>query len=296
MSKLKILVATHQKDILFNDDIYMPIQVGKSLSNTDFGIQGDNTGDNISTKNPYYCELTSLYWAWKNLQDFDYIGLCHYRRYFDFSFVPFLMKEEENVTIDYLMNHKEMITPPKSIENYDVILPTSRPFTTNIITCHIINLNVIDISVLEKIILKLYPDYRSSLEYVFYHKQDVPQRNMFIMKKEFFDKYCDFLFSILFQVEKYIKLSPYKHFQRVFGYMGEILLPLFCYHNNLKINRRRILFVTDTMENSSKLSTIKQNIINKVQFKVNNLSKKTNLISDVSEDLLRKEIPELFIE
>lgn len=48
------------------------------------------------------------------------------------------------------MNHKEMITPPKSIENYDVILPTSRPFTTNIITCHIINLNVIDISVLEK--------------------------------------------------------------------------------------------------------------------------------------------------
>ena len=73
MSKLKILVATHQKDILFNDDIYMPIQVGKSLSNTDFGIQGDNTGDNISAKNPYYCELTSLYWAWKNLQDFDYI-------------------------------------------------------------------------------------------------------------------------------------------------------------------------------------------------------------------------------
>ena len=63
---------------------YLPIQVGKAISNTDLGVQGDNTGDNISEKNQSYCELTGIYWAWKNLKNVDYIGLCHYRRYFDF--------------------------------------------------------------------------------------------------------------------------------------------------------------------------------------------------------------------
>ena len=44
----------------------------------------DDEGENISDKNPMYCELTAQYWAWKNL-DADYYGFCHYRRYFNFS-------------------------------------------------------------------------------------------------------------------------------------------------------------------------------------------------------------------
>ena len=68
-----------------HNDVYMPLQVGKALSDVDLGVQGDDEGDNISTKNPNYCELTGLYWAWKNLKDADYIGLAHYRRYFDFK-------------------------------------------------------------------------------------------------------------------------------------------------------------------------------------------------------------------
>ena len=45
------------------------------------GYQPDNIGDNISSKNPSFCELTGLYWAWKNL-DNEYLGLAHYRRHF----------------------------------------------------------------------------------------------------------------------------------------------------------------------------------------------------------------------
>lgn len=57
MSKVKILVCCHKKDNFKNDDIYMPIHVGKSLSNINLGIQGDNTGENISNENPHFCEL-----------------------------------------------------------------------------------------------------------------------------------------------------------------------------------------------------------------------------------------------
>ena len=85
MSVTKILVCCHKPDKFICDDIYMPIHVGKANSKMNLGIQGDDTGDNISSENSHFCELTGLYWAWKNLQNVDYIGLCHYRRYFNFN-------------------------------------------------------------------------------------------------------------------------------------------------------------------------------------------------------------------
>lgn len=77
----KIIVATHKQFTMPADtDLYLPIHVG-SEGKEKLGYQCDNEGDNISSLNPYYCELTGLYWAWKNLEC-DYIGLVHYRRYF----------------------------------------------------------------------------------------------------------------------------------------------------------------------------------------------------------------------
>lgn len=78
---IKILVAAHKSCELPKDDVYLPIQVGKALHpDLDLGFQPDNTGENISEKNPYYSELTAIYWAWKNCNA-DFIGLVHYRRY-----------------------------------------------------------------------------------------------------------------------------------------------------------------------------------------------------------------------
>ena len=79
---VKTMVASHKKCEIPKDCLYLPILVGKALNlNKDFGYQGDNSGENISKKNPYYCELTAVYWRWKNLKA-DYIRLAHYRRYF----------------------------------------------------------------------------------------------------------------------------------------------------------------------------------------------------------------------
>lgn len=297
MPKIKILVATQQNEILCdNNEIYLPIHVGKALSNIELGIIGDNTGENISTKNPYYCELTAIYWGWKNLKDVDYIGLCHYRRYFNFNSHPFLMIEEENVTYEDFLNNIKYTKLDENIFDYDVVLPTSRPFSDNVMKEHIMNLDFIDMAVLEKIILRLYPDYRESIKYVFYKKQDVPQRNMFIMKKDIFDEYCNFLFSILFEVEKYVKLSPYTHYKRIFGFMGELLLPLFCFHNKLRIKRKRILFITKDIQKpkKNKFSIIISNTLCKIRFILNTMSLKTILFSDFFDPLIKKEIPELY--
>ena len=82
---IKIIVCCHKNDIYRDSDIYLPVHVGKANTELSLNMQGDNVGDNISEKNLSYCELTGMYWAWKNLKGVDFIGLCHYRRYFDFD-------------------------------------------------------------------------------------------------------------------------------------------------------------------------------------------------------------------
>ena len=101
------------------DDVYLPIHVGRE-GKEDLGYIGDNTGDNISEKNPNYCELTGLYWAWKNL-DCEYIGLCHYRRYFAHKAKSNSLKDKQQSILtkqDY-----ELL-----LQQYDVILPKKRNY------------------------------------------------------------------------------------------------------------------------------------------------------------------------
>lgn len=82
---LTVLVCCHKQDFFHQGPGFLPIQVGKAISNVDLGIQGDDTGDNISASNPNFCELTAQYWYWKNGNHTKYVGLNHYRRYFDFN-------------------------------------------------------------------------------------------------------------------------------------------------------------------------------------------------------------------
>ena len=79
---IKIIVAAHKKYRMPADDIYLPLHVGAEGKES-IGYQGDNIGENISNLNPYFCELTGMYWMWKNLKA-DYLGLAHYRRHFCF--------------------------------------------------------------------------------------------------------------------------------------------------------------------------------------------------------------------
>ena len=77
---VNIYIAAHKKFNVPNNDIYIPLQVGAE-GKPNLGYTLDCSGDNISLKNPYFCELTGLYWIWKN-SNADYVGLVHYRRFF----------------------------------------------------------------------------------------------------------------------------------------------------------------------------------------------------------------------
>ena len=81
-ANIKILIACHKPSELPRNNLFLPVRVGAALASDDFGLQRDDDGkDNISKKNPGYCELTAIYWAWKNLKA-DYYGLFHYRRFY----------------------------------------------------------------------------------------------------------------------------------------------------------------------------------------------------------------------
>ena len=83
-NRVKIFVVAHKPFEKPEGETLVPIHVGRAVSRLKdemAGMIGDDTGENISEKNPSYCEMTAHYWIWKNVRDCDYVGVCHYLRY-----------------------------------------------------------------------------------------------------------------------------------------------------------------------------------------------------------------------
>lgn len=218
--KVKVLVCCHKpggglNDRRLSNDAYMPIQGGKAISDIDLGIQGDDTGDNISGKNKRYCETTVLYWAWKNLKNVEYIGLEHYRRRFK--------TEITADNIDWLMKGKDFI----------LVRPLGHPVSVADFWRPGIGLD--DFAIFIDTILGLYPDYRKDIIRYFYNNNRNISFHMFVTRWEEFDRYCNFLFSILFEAERRIRPANYTRQNRSLAFMGECLLGLYCMHNKKKV-------------------------------------------------------------
>ena len=242
--KTKILVCCHKKGDFPSDNIYIPIHCGKAISNVELNIQEDNRGDNISSKNPNYCELTALYWAWKNLKNVNYIGLVHYRRFFDFS-SRFVEKEisyvnEYQLIGERINNQKEFVS---IFCKYDIILPKRKVFASNLKKDYCSKHIPEEYEILRNVIKRLFPDYLGSFDYIMNQTNKASCYNMFITRETVFDSYCSWLFTILFAVEKEIKISEYPYQARVFGFMSERLINIYCYHHSLRILYKPILLV-----------------------------------------------------
>ena len=221
-ANIKILVACHKADpAIRQDGIYMPIHVGKSMHpDIDLGFQGDNTGDNISDKNGSYCELTALYWVWKNLpKDVDIVGLCHYRRYFKLD-----AKDPHSHIDGLLKKHDAVILPDhvREISNIGVLTE---------LTCQE------DTALFIDLLIEKYPQWKDTVGRYFYQSNRASWCNMMIMRREIMDRYCDFLFSFLHDLESTLLPIPYTRIVRRMGYFAEMLLGFWLQVNGYSVSR-----------------------------------------------------------
>lgn len=214
---VKIVVATHKKYHMPKDIMYIPLQVGAegkldaSGKKLELGYKKDNIGDNISKKNPYFCELTGLYWAWKNL-DADYIGLVHYRRYFSMhwkSCFKNILKYEE-------------IKP--YLGKIRLFVPKKRYYLIETLYSHYKHTHYIEqLDLTRVIITEKYPQYIMAFDKVV-NKKSAHMFNMVIMDKELLNQYCTWLFDILFTLEERIEMPNLSAFQsRFYGRISEII-------------------------------------------------------------------------
>lgn len=247
----KILVCTHKLNPNIREGgLYLPIHAGKALSKIDLGYIGDDTGDNISTKNTKYCELTTLYWAWKNLKEIDYIGLTHYRRYFDMDLTI------EN--IDNILLKKNIILVKPRIRSKNNIETFSWCCSPE------------DVHIFLDTLLDLYPEYKDAIIMYGFHSNKCIQCNMFISQWDLFDDYCNILFTVLSKVENRIKEHSYTRQNRSLAYLGEFFLGLYVYHRKLKI--KYVDMVTPEEKKTSKIHKIISNSKCNISFFIQNIS------------------------
>lgn len=216
MKDIKIIIAAHKQYFMPSDAMYLPLHVGK-LGKSDIGYQGDDVGENISEKNPNFCELTGLYWAWKNLPN-DYLGLIHYRRFFS---VKSRTERKNNPLETLYLTHEEA---SQLLSQYDVIVPSKRNYYIETLYSHYANtMHVEHLEVTREIIAETCSEYLGSFDAVM-KQRGGHMFNMFIMSKELVNDYCSWLFPILFELEKRIPAEQYSAFHaRFYGRVSELL-------------------------------------------------------------------------
>lgn len=252
----KILICTHKEFNYISDNSFLPIHVGKEISSLNLHYQEDNTGINISSKNKNYCELTALYWAWKNLDEVDTVGLCHYRRFFDFSENKIATEITEITESYFSTNFKNYLFKESLLEGHDIILPNQIVKTRSLYSHYSLSHLPQDFKILEQTVFELYPDYKNSFQKVMFENNSFSPFNMFVAKKELVDTYTAWLFSILEKVEQRIEISKNPYQERVLGFMSERLLNVYVYHNQLKTKYLPVHFVSD--KNKSKSILLKK--------------------------------------
>lgn len=226
---IKIFVSCHQNSFVPEHPLLYPIQVGTSLSDSEFpNMLHDNTGDHISEKNKRFCELTAQYWVWKNIEA-DYYGFFHYRRYLVPNPKTKKIYQLHSLPDEIFLDKCEFSQFESLIPNYDIIVPKSENMRIPVAR-HYAEANFHhkkDLDLMKSILIRQQPQYQSAMEQ-YLMQTSCYFGNIFIMKKEVFQDYCEWLYPVLFHIEQEIDMTEYGvEEQRVLGYLGERLLGIY---------------------------------------------------------------------
>lgn len=234
---IKIFVMTHKLFEQPKDDMYVPLQVGHALKGTldEAYLRDDDGEDNISELNPCFSELTGMYWIWKHCKDADYVGVCHYRRF------P-VIREGAG---ERLMTRRDC---ERILQEYDLITTEKLTLHSNYYDGFAVDHNLYDLQVTEQVVRERYPACYDCFE-TLVHSNQVYFGNICVMPKPLYDKYCSWLFDILFEVRRRIDVTGYDGYRkRVFGFLSEFLQMVWIQVNRLRPYECRIAIIGEKFE------------------------------------------------
>lgn len=236
--ELLVLASFHKPYIYNSASTWLrPCAVGQFQSNDPL-IFSDNSGNNISALNPYFCELTAMYWAWKNISGVDKIGFCHYRRYFYLGSEFYSSQRVPFVDLNSVI--LEMSGPQAKeralalLEHADAIVPQAFYLGGSIDQEYQAHHLPEHWAVFKSVLFDHLPHYRRYAAY-FEHSNRFIFCNMMIWHWQFFDRYCSELFPILFEVHARCPVPKDSYQARYLGFLAERFLMFFCYANGLRL-------------------------------------------------------------
>jgi len=231
-SDIRLFVSCHKPAYVPEHRLLYPVHAGAALSDIVVpSFHRDDAGDNISTLNRRYCELTVQYWAWKNVSA-DYYGFFHYRRYLypdPKARLPYCVRRRPSAEV---MERLRLDDLRELIPEYDLIITipedmhvTVRDHYTNAPFHH-----GEDLRLTEEIIKEKFPEFAPAMEqYLSGTKQHF--MNIAIMRRDVLQDYCEWLFTILGEFDKRADMTNYNEQEmRVDGYLGERLLGIYYTH------------------------------------------------------------------
>lgn len=215
-STVKIIVAVHKPYDVLQDETYLPVYAG-AASKAELGDQSDDEGDHISGRNALYCELTALYWAWKNLSC-DALGLMHYRRYLG---APARCRGRRPP--------RERIAAGEELAAYlekaPVILPKKRDYFIESREDQYVHAHGREsLDMLRRVLAEKRPQYLPALDRTLARTAG-HCFNIFVMRRDLADAYCAWLFDTLFEVEARMHAqTPHAVTPRLFGFLSERMM------------------------------------------------------------------------
>ena len=241
----KIYVVMHKQDTVPKVEGNYTLFVGANGKKPIYTDYTDDKGDNISDKNPNYCELTGLYWIWKN-SDADITGLCHYRRFLTTS-------RFSNESRFFLTAN----VAKKLLNDYDIILPQSYVLYDTVKRKINFAPNINDMNEVEEAIRRVTPEYLE--DYFWFMSQNkIHLFNIMICKKSLLDNYCSWLFPILKEFDRIHDMSVETGYRaRLDGMLSERLLNIWVHHNIPDHKIREMRWVQTDQNNNALVVEIK---------------------------------------
>lgn len=244
-----IYCCYHKSAPMLRSDCVQPLHVGRACSPLALPMAGDDSGESISERNPHWCELTALYWMWKNGSD-DFAGLMHYRRIFNLrdNHTQARITADRDISgfgltqarIGELLTQADIILPEKKL-----LRGKSEIFTVyeHYAICHPIE----DLELAVRVLLEKHPEAERTVTRVLHEATQGYWTNMFITSRPILNAYAAWLFDILFEVERQLQpqlasREPYQ--QRVYGFLSERLFNIWlALHPEVRILEMPTLFL-----------------------------------------------------